>query len=445
MQCPQCGRDIHGKALFCPNCGHRLEQEAAPTKRRRSARSGGAAEPERSGCGRSLLVLLTTLLVIVAIAGIGAAAVYYGLRDRANVEHQAAGEHYSKGLAHLEQEQYELAIAEFELVLQLDPENEPALTKLAETKSHLREQSTPTAVLQKETAAAYYERLQKAFDAKDWPNVLAEADRLLALDPDYRRGDVDQMLFAAFVATGQQLADQDRLEEAIRLFDRALQLQPDNAQVQHARNLATLYVDALGYWGADWEQTTAQFAKLYELAPEYKDVAQRLHDAHVAQADYMGKQGDWCAAAEEYAAALGIQAAPDIVTRRQDALAKCQQQPTATPEGGTPTPTQPSEPAVPTGTFVGRLVERTGIASSKMYVRGKVLDGAGKGIQDIQVKIQAWDWSAIAVTDGNGQYAFDGLANPVTYTLSLVDISSYPFDIEGQWGKIAWVYFQQAK
>jgi len=90
-------------------------------------------------------------------------------------------------------------------------------------------------------------------------------------------------------------------------------------------------------------------------------------------------------------------------------------------------------------------VERTGIDSGKMYVRGKVLDKDGGGIQGTQVKIQAWDWSAIAVTDGNGQYSFDGLSNPVTYTLSLVTLSSYPFDVEGQWGKISWVDFTEAK
>jgi hypothetical protein len=389
--------------------------------------------------------MLVALFVVIGIVGVGGAAVYYGLRDRSRVERQASAEHYSKGLAYLEQNQYELAVAEFELVLQLDPENADAQAKLVEAKGRLQVQPTATPALQKETAAAYFAQLQEAYDAKDWPRVLAEADRVLAVDPAYERGRVDQMLFEAFYASGQQLVAEDRTKEAVRLFDRALQLQPDNTQVQHARTLASLYMDSLSYWGADWPRCVALLASLYELAPDYKDVGQRFVEANTAWGDAAWQQQDWCTASEAYASALHIVASFDLAERQRQAAANCLVPPTELPGEGTPTPGQPEGSIAPTGTYVGRLVERTGIDSGKMYIRGKVLNRAGKGVQSVQVKIHAWDWSALAVTDGNGQYSFDGLSNPVTYTLSLVDVSSYPFEIKGEWGKIGWVEFNEAK
>jgi len=184
---------------------------------------------------------------------------------------------------------------------------------------------------------------------------------------------------------------------------------------------------------------------LYEIDPDYRDVRQRLVGSYVALGDQAADEERWCDAAEAYTASLAIEQDEDIRERNQAAMESCKEAPTATPEPGEPTPGVTVGPQVPSGSFSGRLVERTGIDSGKMYVRGKVLDTNGNGIQGTQVKIQAWDWSAIAVTDGNGQYSFDGLSNPVTYTLSLVTLSSYPFDVEGQWGKISWVDFTEAK
>ena len=80
-----------------------------------------------------------------------------------------------------------------------------------------------------------------------------------------------------------------------------------------------------------------------------------------------------------------------------------------------------------------------------MFIRGRILDKEGVGVSGVRVQIRAWDWSAIAVADGNGQYAFDGLSNPVTYTLTLLDLSCLPFDAEGVWGKVTWVDFEEVK
>jgi len=445
MECPQCGHEVGGRALFCPNCGQRLDSPAEASGSSAAPLNAASEAQEGKGCRRSVLVIVVAIVVVLAIVGLGAAGIYFGLRDRSQTERQVAEEHYAKGLTYLAEEQYELAQAEFELVLQLQPDHENAQIKLSETQGHLQVLPTATPVLQKETAAVFYADVEAAYAAQDWEAVLQAADKLIAHDPDYRRGEVDGMLFQVFVAQAQDMLAEGRLEEAIRLYDRALLLQPDNATAQHARNLAAGYVEATAYVNADWAQAAEAFKTLYEIDPDYRDVRQRLVGSYVALGDQATDEERWCDAAEAYTASLAIEQDEDIRERNQAAMEACKQAPTPTPEPGEPTPGVTVGPQVPSGSFSGRLVERTGIDSGKMYVRGKVLDKNGNGIQGTQVKIQAWDWSAIAVTDGNGQYSFDGLSNPVTYTLSLVTLSSYPFDVEGQWGKISWVDFTEAK
>lgn len=444
--CTRCGHQFEGQALFCPNCGYKLEQPyILPLKTARledSAAPNAPPQPEgdgrRQGCGLSLAVLGIALAVVLVIVGIGAAAIYLGLADRAKVERQAAQEHYLKGEAYASQGEWELAIAEFELTLQLDPDHKTVSASLAEARRQREAQPAPTPMYQQETKEAILAEMQSAHQNRDWQRVMTQADKLLALDPDYRRADVDQMLYDAFYQTALSLVEEDRLAEALTFFDRALLLQPDSAQVSYAKELATLYMNVLRYWGADWDRAIEQLNKLYQRNPNYKDVRERVIVAYVSYGDVLAERGDWCRAQEMYDVALQFRSESGTLAKSQQAAINCSQA-TPTPESGT------SGVSAPTGTYVGVVERMDDAASSQMFVRGQVLDAAGKGVPNMRVRIQAWDWSAIALTDGAGQFSFDGLANPVTYTLSLPDVTSLSIDAPGQWGKVTWVVFRQAK
>ena len=444
MKCPQCSQEIRGRALFCPKCGHKLDQPPPIAGDSGPGLGSAGDEKERRGCSQTFLVLAIAAVVVLILAGVGVAAVYFGLADRGKVQTELAEEHYDKGNAHLAQGELELAIAEYELVLQLNPKHTGAKAKLAEAREKLQAVPTSTPALQEETKSALMAEIREAYARHDWQGVLDAADRLLALDPEYHRGDVDQLLFEAFYQSGLILVDEGRMEEALRLFDRALALQPDNVQVQHAKNLATLYTEAMGYWGADWAQTTASLQKLYRLAPDYRDVRDRLFEARVQYGDFLAEGNDWCGASEQYAQALDIRAEAVVAAKRQNATTRCTVRVSPTPvPGRTPVPTGPVGPSGPPGTYVGQLVERTGLESRKMFVRGKVINKAAQPLRGSEFEGWAWDWSAIAVTNGEGQYSFDGLSNPVTYTLKLLDLPSVPYDVLGMWGKISWVEFRE--
>jgi len=206
MQCSQCGHRVHGRALFCPNCGHKLESEnqVSPQERRRSSEAD-----TKKGCGQSATVIVVALVALVAIVGLGFAAVYYGLADRSETEQQASQEHYQKGVAYLNDSDYELAIAEFELAIKLDPNNDQAIDRLSKARATLAEVPTPTPMLQLETKAAYLQELRKAHQTRAWDQVLVISGKLLALDPDYHRAEVDEVLFEAYYESGQQLIAED--------------------------------------------------------------------------------------------------------------------------------------------------------------------------------------------------------------------------------------------
>lgn len=431
MICSQCGHEVSDKALFCPNCGHKLEKSGTENSAEVSQ-----TESQGQGCGRTIIVLSIALLVVLVIVGLGAAGVYYGLQDRDRTERRVAARHYDRALDHLEEGNLELAVAELEHAVALDPGNEEMVNKLEEVRQQLEGVPTATPQLQQETKAAYFEELESAYTQNDWQRALEAADQLLILDSSYRQEEVEQMLFTSLYRRGLELVEQDRLQEAVRLFDRALALQPDDIRVSRARDLATLYTTAMSYWGADWARAIESLSELYTLDPQYKDVEQRLFEAYVKHGDILMEEEAWCQAAEEYAEALEIEDDAQVEEKLEQAMAQCE-------NGPVPTDEMDEEPSAPSGIFVGQFVERQAIDRDSIFIRGKVLDSEGRGVAGEQVRIQAWDWSATATTDGEGQYSFDGLSSPVTYTLSLVDLPSQPVDVMGERGRMAWVNFEE--
>jgi tetratricopeptide (TPR) repeat protein len=369
------------------------------------------------------------ILVIIALALLG---IYQGLQERTRLNRAASMEHYQKGLEQLAVENYELARAEFELALQLDANNREAALKLAEVNVRLSSQATPTSALRHQTAVLLYNEARDLYNKGDWEGVISRLEQVQVLEAEYEREQVEQLLVEAYYKAGLRLVDENRMAEAIRYFDRALELRPMAQDIREQRRLAYLYLAGLGYWEANWQGAIDSFSVLYQLKPDYKDAKQRLHDAYVAFAAVLGQKGDWCAARDRYDAALAVIPSDAVKAKREEAAQLCAVGPLPT---GTP---------VAKGTFVGRVLKVEDVGRKEaMMIRGYVFDAQGKPMSGVKVGISAWDWSALpATTNNEGIFAFDGLANPVTYTVTLLGLPAVPLPVKADWSKLVWVEFR---
>jgi tetratricopeptide (TPR) repeat protein len=320
-------------------------------------------------------------LIVVLVVGVGGAA-YLGMaqgeRDRAEQRLVVVNEHYTKGLDRLDAGEYELAIAEFEYVLKLDPDHPLADQGIAEARARIAQRTpvpTPTSEIRELAADDLYEQSLAYYQAEDWGEAVAVLTQLRVLDATYRTDDVKEMLFESLYNAGMARLDEDRLEEGIFYLDQAIALKPLNEDAIAQRSLAVQYMTALGYWGVDWNLCIDHFEELYATAPNYKDVFSRLYRAHVNYGDAWSVQGEMCPAEIQYAQALQLVNNADTEEKHSESAAICQM--------ATPTPIAPIDgtetitiTALPPGFNTGRLAYPVHNSQTGLYdIYGLFADG----------------------------------------------------------------------
>jgi tetratricopeptide (TPR) repeat protein len=304
----------------------------------------------------TLLTALVVVMMVVYLLVLGTKAIYDGLRDRTITNQQIAQEHYTLGLENLGTGEYELAVAELKLALRYDANLPEARARLREAEEKSAAQITPTSETRLDAAASLYQQAVAAYEGGKLGEAVTALDELRSLDGGYQRQNVVTMLTTARYQLGLNAVREDQLDTAIEHFQAVLALKPADADSQEQLNLVNLYKAALSNWGKDWSATIQALKGLYALAPSYKDVRVRLHDAHVYLAQAYAKQGNWCAASEEYAASVSVLPLEETVDERDDAALRCQataQAPTLAPTSRPrPTATEPAggATAIPEGT-----------------------------------------------------------------------------------------------
>lgn len=441
MDCPRCGTPVEPDAAFCANCGLRLEQ---PTRVLESVTSNAPPDVPttpgpRQGCRTALTVGGIALLVVIIVGLIAAAAIYFGLRDREQVQARQAESYYEQGEAYMLEAQYELAIAAYDQALMLSPDHPFAALRREEATALLSGAPTPTLAVQEASVEGLWQEHLGYVAAANWLRAVETAEQIMLRDPGYQRQTLDANLYTAFVALAQQAIAEDRMEEAQRYLSRALDIRPDDSQAVHLQNLARLYADGLRFYGADWANAIDRFGALHTIDPQFKDVSTRLRSAYIAYGQQLAGDGAWCEAATQYELALDLASDTSLEALASNAATECQA--VQAEEDATPGAVVDA----PSGTYAGREVQAEVVGPDKMFIRGHVYDASGAPVAGTRVKIQAWDFGVFATTDGAGQFSFDGLANPVVYTLTLADLPSLPLDVETAWGRLSWVVFEQAK
>lgn len=318
MLCDSCGAQIEENFTFCPHCGHKIgEPERGPV----------AILPTREQLFPHWVWLLGFGLfigcILMSVLGVGLAGVYGGLKERAVLARQQAEEHYNKGLAHLEEGDYNLAEAEFREALRLAPDYWEAADKLREVRAQATAIATPTSETRNEAADLIYQQAQELYSQQNWLETALKLEQLRGLDPYYERENVTEMLFSSYYNMALDLVDKDRLEEALHSFDKALEVKPGDPEALMQRELASTYLTGLGYWEADWVRAIESFQAIYQMDPEYKDVKQRLYDAYLNHGDLYAGEEAWCLAEERYDQAAALDSNEDILAKRDDAAYRC--------------------------------------------------------------------------------------------------------------------------
>lgn len=317
---------------------------------------------------------LGALLLILVLAGLVAAGLLgfsRGLADRRAATEAEISRLLNAGIVLMQAGNGELAAAEFQRVLLLDPTNGAAQGYLQALQPTATPEPTPSvaplllvppegsaplptlAVVELPTETLF-KQAQAALDSRDWSEAITVLDRLTALDATFQPEQVREMRFSAYVQQGQAFVDEERYEEALRSFDQALVIRPGDGETKTTRELIALYVDALGRWRLDWPGVVRNLQAIEARAPGFLDAGKRLRAAYEAWGDSLARDSQWCDAVERYDLALTLGASAEIGEKRDQAKTSCAQPP-VTQQDATVQPGAGLTPAAGSAAGSGRL------------------------------------------------------------------------------------------
>lgn len=188
-----------------------------------------------------------------------------------------------------------------------------------------------------------------AYTAGRWAESIELLLKIRRLDATHQTAQVDEELFNAYINLATEKDNQNKLEEALTLYDEALALQPDATEIRKERQLIAEYLDVLSYSGADWERATTLLRTIYSQEPDYRDVKGRFHEALLAYGQEQSEDKHWCDAAKLLTEAIDIDITPGLIAQRDQYQSACDD-PTTVAASTTETTTMLSETPAATTT-----------------------------------------------------------------------------------------------
>jgi tetratricopeptide (TPR) repeat protein len=368
-----------------------FDQEAEPA---------AEARPRRFTWRHTLLGCGGTLLCIVLFyGGIGLFAAYQGLQEQTSAKQAEAIEHYQRGQQHLANNSLDLAIAEFELAVSLNPILLEAREALREAKRIAQALPTPTSQTRSDAAVEILKEAEELIAGQSWAEAVQSLLQVRDLDADYQTEQVSDLLYQANYELGRQLITPDQVEQAVQAFDMALAERPDDPTTSVQRAKAALYLEGQTAETTDPQKAVKAYEQLYRDDANYLDVTDRLAQAYEALGDELAQQEDWCQAEAQYLEALrvadrnGLQAKADSSDERCQAATVAQAGAGATPSATPNAPTLgPGSSAAITYTTV--LSKPTPAASQPPAAGGSLYYSAFNPNEN--------RWEILAVSAGGG-------------------------------------------
>lgn len=393
------------------------------------------------------MIIFMALWLVAIVVGFGSAGVYHGLQDRTLADTAAAAEYKQKGKEYIVQDNLELAIAALVEARKRNPKDAEVAQLLASLEAKREVVPTPTAapppavvkeagniptepVQPAPSAALTLDEARQLVQDKDYENAIPALETLRSLHPDNQK-DIDELLHNVYVALAHAYLKEERWEEAIQKFDRALAIRKSD-DLELERYLTSLYLRGLSSWSADWKRASESFAEIVRINAEYRDSYNRLYQARVAYGDQLLERANApCFAEVQYAAALAMSNYATVQAKLEQAKTGCAANPVTV--AGTPIPpvgnTATTRPATPTArapagakyvVVISANIQATG--DDEASIHGRVLDKNGKPLADLQMKAinKQGTHSRVEATSPDGLYSFNGLP-PGDYTVFVVN------------------------
>jgi tetratricopeptide (TPR) repeat protein len=261
---------------------------------------------------RVLLGCLGMLLcVLVFYGGIGMFATYQGLQERTTEIQTRAEDHYQRGQNNLTNDQIELAIAEFEEALRLNPNLLAAREALREAERIVQSKPTPTSETRSAAATQLLEDAENLIAQESWAEAADKLSQVKDLDPDFRPTHVSDLIYQANYQWGLQLITPNQIGQALLAFETALAERPNDVQVLAQKANASLYIEGTTAFGIeDYQTAIDSFSQLYEENNDYLDVQQQLASAYIELGDEYAAEKEWCDAETQYVEAVLLNPIP---------------------------------------------------------------------------------------------------------------------------------------
>ena len=202
----------------------------------------------------------------------------------------------------------------------------------------------PTATTPPNEVSQIMLQAEAAYSAGRWAESVEHLLEIRQRNPAYDAAHVNELLFTAYINLASEKDNQNKLEEALTLYDEALALDPNATEVRQERQLIADYLEVLTYSGVDWERSTVLLRKLYGEEPDYRDIKERFQEALLAYGVQQGDDRAWCEAAQLLTEAIAIDITPGLIAERDQYQAACDDPasvavsltPTTTVSGATP-------------------------------------------------------------------------------------------------------------
>jgi hypothetical protein len=191
---------------------------------------------------------------------------------------------------------------------------------------------------------------QNAIAVRDWDTAIDRLDIILASDSTFETGSVRSLMSEALVEKANELllsADLSDLAEGVILTDRAREFGSVD-RINYESIIAAEYLDGIAAIGINYPLAIQKLSAVYSQVPDYKDVRQQLFNQYLSYGDAWVAQGEYCPAAGQYQAALGVLNDQGTSAKLTNAQTMCSQ---ATPVGAPPGTVLPgtAQPIAPIG------------------------------------------------------------------------------------------------